>query len=77
MEEPGQQLLEEYALKRFAVAFNGDAAKVPPSIRVYCHYIGRSTSNQRAAAKAGLPHTGEIGGPRARRCGAPRPALTR
>jgi hypothetical protein len=63
VEEPGQQLLEEYALKRFAVPYNGDASKVPPSIRAYCHYIGRSTSNQRAAAAEGLPHTGEIGGP--------------
>lgn len=62
-EEPGQLLLEEYALKRFAVPYGGDASKVPPTIRVYAHYIGRSTSNQRAAAKAGLPHTGQIGGP--------------
>ena len=61
-EEPAQQLLEEYALKRFAVPYNNDASKVPPTIRVYAHYIGRSTSNQKAAAKAGLPNTAEVGG---------------
>jgi hypothetical protein len=61
-EEPAQQLLEEYALKRFAVPYNNDLSKVPPTIRVYAHYIGRSTSNQKAAAKAGLPNTAEVGG---------------
>jgi hypothetical protein len=61
-EEPAQQLLEEYALRRFAVPYGGDAMKVPPTIRVYAHYIGRSTSNQKAAAKAGLPNTAEVGG---------------
>jgi hypothetical protein len=62
-EEPAQQLLADYALKRFAVPYGNDASKVPPTIRVYAHYIGRSTSNQRAAAKEGLPNTAEVGGP--------------
>ena len=61
-EEAGQQLLADYALRRFAVPYGGDATKVPPTIRVYAHYIGRSTSNQKAAAKAGLPNTAEVGG---------------
>ena len=61
-EEPAQKLLEEYALKRFAVPYGNDPNKVPPTIRVYAHYIGRSTSNQRVAAKWGLPNTAEVGG---------------
>jgi hypothetical protein len=61
-EEKAQNLLAEYALKRFAVPFNGDVSKVPPTVRVFSHYIGRSTSNQKAAAKAGLPSSANMGG---------------
>ena len=61
-EEPAQNLLEEYALKRIALNFGGEVSKVPPTIKVYCHYIGRSTSNVKAAMADGLPSSADVGG---------------
>src|SRR5262249_17358117 len=61
-EEPAQQLLSEKAMKRISQAFGGDVGKVPPTIRVYCEHIGRSTSNQKAATAAGLPSSADMGG---------------
>ena len=61
-EEKAQNLLAEYALKRYAVPFKGDVSKVAPTIREFSKYIGRSTSNQKAAAKAGLPSSANMGG---------------
>jgi hypothetical protein len=61
-EELAQNLLEEYAIKRFAVAYGGDERKIPPTIRVYAQYIGRSTSNTKAAERAGLPSSRDMGG---------------
>lgn len=61
-EEDGQLLLAEYATKRFAQFYKGDASKIPGTMKVYIQYIGRSTSNQKAAAAAGFKSTANVGG---------------
>jgi len=60
-EETAQQVLYNYAMARFAAAAGG-IDKVPPTVRVYCMYIGRSTANQRAAAAGGFRSSANVGG---------------
>jgi hypothetical protein len=61
-EEPAQNLLAEYGLKRFALPHQGDQSKIPPTVRIFLQHIGRSTSNVTAATAAGLPSSGDLGG---------------
>jgi hypothetical protein len=61
-EETAQNLLADYALKRFAIEHGGDTTKVPPTVRIFLERIGRSTSNVDAATAAKLPNSGELGG---------------
>ncbi len=61
-EEPAQNLLADYALRRFATKYQGDTTKVPPTVRIFLQHIGRSSGNQKAAAAAGLPSSKKLGG---------------
>lgn len=61
-EEVAQKVLADYALKRFALEHDGDATKVPPTVRIFIEHIGRSTSNVDAARAAGLPSSADLGG---------------
>lgn len=61
-EEIGQNLLADYALRRFAVKFQGDTTKVPPTVRIFMQHVGRSSGNQKVAEAAGLPSSKKLGG---------------
>lgn len=61
-EELAQNLLADYALRRFATKYQGDTTKVPPTVRIFLQHIGRSSGNQKVAAAAGLPSAKALGG---------------
>lgn len=61
-EEVAQNLLADYAQRRFAVKFGGDVTKIPPSILTFLKSVGRSVANWQAATTAGLPSVAPMGG---------------